>query len=486
MTDETPRPAQSPAQPGSYPGSPTPPSQDPRATAPQAQPTGQQPPPVSGYAPQYAWGSANNEQTRPLHGPADAAHPTHPHAPSLDPSSPTSSPPPPFGPVYTPSSPSATPRRGGRVIAAALLVGAIAGGAAGLGAAALVDGSTSSATGSSNALTRADSSSDSNSSAASAAQIQGTTEAAAAKILPSVVKIYASGPNESGSGSGIILTSDGEILTNNHVVELAAQGGSLAVSFNDGTTAKATIVGRDPLTDLAVIQAEDVSDLTPATLGDSDNLKVGQQVVAVGSPFGLESTVTTGIVSALNRPVTTQAPSAADPGTIFPAIQTDAAINPGNSGGPLIDMSGQVIGVDAAIYSNSQTGEQSGSIGLGFAIPISDAIPIVEQLRNGETPAHARIGVSVGNAADQVGLPDGALVEQVDPGTAAAKAGLQRGDVITKVDDAVITDSDSLVATIRSYRPGDTVTLTVTSSNANGEATGDPHTLQLELGSDAE
>jgi putative serine protease PepD len=436
------------------------------------------------------WGNAPTQQTPPTYG-----HPANPYPTSSQHQQPSeqqappqhhqSSSPPQYPPAYPLSSPSAAPRRGGRVIAAALLVGALAGGAAGVGGAALVGNDSNASTSNADALTRGDdTSSNDGSTAASAAAIQGTTEAAAAKALPSVVKIYATGPQESGSGSGIILTDDGQILTNNHVVELAANGGSLAVSFNDGSTAKATIVGRDPLTDLAVIQADGVSGLTPATLGDSDTLKVGQQVVAVGSPFGLESTVTTGIVSALNRPVSTQSETATDPATIFPAIQTDAAINPGNSGGPLIDMSGQVVGIDAAIYSDSQTGQQSGSIGLGFAIPISDAIPIVEQLRNNETPTHARIGVSVGDASDQVGLPDGALVNSVDPGTAGAAAGLKKGDVITKVDDSLITDSDSLVATVRSYRPGDTVTLTVTSSTGNGQSTGDSHTVEVKLGSD--
>ncbi len=313
-----------------------------------------------------------------------------------------------------------------------------------------------------------------------------STEAAAASVLPSVVKIYATSQQASGSGSGIVLTRDGEILTNNHVVELAAEGGKIAVSFNDGTSANATIVGRDPLTDLAVIKAEEVSDLEPATLGTSDDLQVGQQVVAVGAPLGLESTVTTGIVSALNRPVTTQGQTADDPATVFPAIQTDAAINPGNSGGPLVDLSGHVVGIDSAIKTApSASGEQSGSIGLGFAIPVDDALPIVEQLRVGDTPTHALVGVSVGDATDEVGLPDGALVKQVDYGGAADEAGIETGTDITRVDDHVISDSSSLVATIRSYRPGDTVTLSVTSSNSQGVGTGDSETVQVTLGSDA-
>ncbi len=385
--------------------------------------------------------------------------------------------------------PSAAPRRGGRVVAAAVLVGALAGGAAGVGGAALFDNTRGS--GSTSALDPlklgTDTSTTTNSNGAStAAAVSGTIEAAAAKALPSVVKIYASGQGQSGSGSGIILTDSGQILTNNHVAELGAGGGKLAVSFNDGMSAKARIIGRDPFTDLAVIQAEGVSGLTPATLGDSTNLIVGQQVVAVGSPFGLESTVTTGIVSALNRPVTTQGNAATDPATVFPAIQTDASINPGNSGGPLINTSGQVVGINSAIQTTTTTStQQGGSIGLGFAIPIDDAIPIVQQLRNGQAPTHARIGVTVGNASDRVGLPNGALVGSVDAAAAGAAAGLHRGDVITKVDDNVISDADSLVAIVRSYRPGDKVTLTVTSSTPNGQSVGADHTVDVTLGSDA-
>ncbi len=386
--------------------------------------------------------------------------------------------PPSYPPVAPLSPPAASPRRGGRVVGAALLVGALAGGAAGFGGAAIMnDHNTASTAASSSGALTVDPSVDTSTSA-------GSTEAAAAKALPSVVKIYASGPQGSGSGSGIVLTKDGEILTNNHVVELALNGGKLAVSFNDGSSAQATILGRDPLTDLAVIKAQGENALTPATLGNSDSLKVGEQVVAVGAPFGLESTVTTGIVSALDRPVTTQGEAANDPTTIFPAIQTDAAINPGNSGGPLIDLSGNVVGINSAIKTNTSTSTtQGGSIGLGFSIPINDAIPIVQQLRAGQTPTHARIGVSISDATDSVGLPDGALIGKVDPGTAAADAGLQTGQVITAVEGKPINDADSLVATVRSYRPGDKVTLTVASSS-KGVTAGGSHTVSLTLGSD--
>ena len=373
------------------------------------------------------------------------------------------------------------------MVGAALLVGALAGAAAGSGSTALLQGDGAQSVADSDRSLISQTAPASQQSAAS--RTDGSAESAAAAALPSVVKIYAAGSEASGSGSGIILTGDGQILTNNHVVEVAADGGRLAVSFEDGSTAKATILGRDPLTDLAVIKADGVQGLNPATLGDSDGLAVGQQVVALGAPYGLESTVTTGIVSALNRPVSTQGEDAGDPATVFPAVQTDAAINPGNSGGPLINMSGQVIGIDSAIKTTTSSGgsqSSGGSIGLGFAIPINDALPIVEQLREGETATHARLGVSVGDAADDVGLPAGALVSQVDAGSAAERAGLEEGQVITEVDNEVISDADSLVATVRGYRPGDTVTLTVTSSNANGTTSGEPRAVELTLGSDAQ
>jgi putative serine protease PepD len=306
----------------------------------------------------------------------------------------------------------------------------------------------------------------------------GSAEKVAADVLPSVVKITVISPQGSGSGSGIILSSDGEILTNNHVAE-GAQGGRMTVSFNDGTTAPATIVGTDPLTDLAVIKAKGVSGLDPATLGHSDQLDVGEGVVAIGSPFGLDATVTTGIVSALNRPVSVgESQSTA---TTYPAIQTDAAINPGNSGGPLVNLRGEVVGINSSIRTAATTAGQAGSIGLGFAIPIDNVLPVVDQLRNGETPTHARLGVGVVDATSKDGLVTGAGIERVDPSSAAADAGLQRGDVVTKVDDIVITGYQSLVATIRGHRPGDQVTLTVVHAGSGGK----PETETATLGSDA-
>jgi putative serine protease PepD len=309
----------------------------------------------------------------------------------------------------------------------------------------------------------------------------GSVEQVAQTVLPSVVKIDVSGAEGQGSGSGIILTSDGQILTNNHVVEVAGDSGELQVSFNDGSHAKATIVGTDPLTDTAVIQAEDVSGLTPATIGSSDSLQVGQAVVAIGSPFGLDSTVTSGIVSALQRPVDVGSDGQGN-STVYPAIQTDAAINPGNSGGALVDMAGHVVGINSSIRTAgpSEPGAAAGSIGLGFAIPIDDVMGVIEQMENGETPTHARLGISVEDVASGTGalVEDGARVSQVSDGSAAKDAGLSNGDVITKVDDTLITGADSLVATIRSYRPGDKVTVTYTRD-------GDEHEISVVLDSDA-
>jgi putative serine protease PepD len=312
--------------------------------------------------------------------------------------------------------------------------------------------------------------------------VTGSIEKVAQNVLPSVVMIDVSGPEGQGSGSGIVLSRDGKILTNNHVAAVAGKTGSLTVAFNDGSHADAKILGTDPLTDTAVIQAQGVKNLTPATLGHSSSLQVGQGVVAIGSPFGLDATVTSGIVSALDRPVNVGQVSQGNL-TVYPAIQTDAAINPGNSGGPLVNLSGEVVGIDAAIQTATNgTGEgEPGSIGLGFAIPIDEVLPIVQQMIKGETPTHARLGIGVENASsaqDGAQITDGAKVSQVNNGSAAANAGLRSGDVITKIDDHVITSSDSLVAIIRSYRPGDEVTVTY-------ERGGDTHTVRATLDSDA-
>ncbi len=241
-------------------------------------------------------------------------------------------------------------------------------------------------------------------------------------------------------------------------------------------------MGTDPVTDLAVVKADGVSDLTAAAIGDSDALGVGEEVVAIGSPFGLEATVTSGIVSALNRPVAISeaSSSASAPDTVYPAIQTDAAINPGNSGGPLVDMAGEVVGINSSIRSNSTSlSGEGGSIGLGFAIPITQVLPVVEQLRNGQVATHARLGVTVANTPDDNGIANGAEIQEVQPASGGAEAGLQPGDLVTRVDDKPISSIDALVATIRGYRPGDTVTLLV-------QRDGETQTLDATLDSDAD
>ena len=356
------------------------------------------------------------------------------------------------------------------VVATSLLVG----GGAGLGGAAVWDATHDEPAGSARAATPTTSTVANQTRTPPA---DGSVESVAQKVLPSVVKIDVTGNGEAGSGSGIILTADGTILTNNHVVEVAGEGGTIKVDFSDGTSADAEVLGTDPLTDTAVIQAQGVSDLTPATIGKSAELGVGEGVVAIGSPFGLDATVTSGIVSALDRPVNVGSDDEGN-STTYPAIQTDAAINPGNSGGPLTDMTGAVVGINSSIRTaSSQTSQQSGSIGLGFAIPIDEVMPIVDQMASGETPTHARLGIQVGDA--QTGDDAGAVVSKVTDGSTASEGGLAAGDVITQVDDRRITGSDSLVATIRSYRPGDSVTVTWTRDGQ--EQTGD-----FVLDSDAE
>ncbi|GAA4939756.1 hypothetical protein GCM10023224_21640 [Streptomonospora halophila] len=298
----------------------------------------------------------------------------------------------------------------------------------------------------------------------------GDVSTVAEKALPSVVSIQAG----QGAGSGAVISSDGQILTNAHVVA-AAQGDTVTVSFNDGREAKARILGTDPVSDLAVIKAEDQSGLTTAKLGNSDKVEVGANVVAIGSPLGLQGTVTSGVVSSLDRPVNTGAtgrqeqqpdnpfglPEEPEQGeqqlqtsTVINAIQTDAPINPGNSGGPLMNMSGEVIGINTAIASTSSTGGQAGSIGLGFAIPINQAKPIAEQLIKDGQASYAAIEATITQSNKE-----GATVVETTDGGAAAEAGLKRGDRITHVNGEEVEGPNALIAAIRSHQPGDTITI---------------------------
>jgi putative serine protease PepD len=313
--------------------------------------------------------------------------------------------------------------------------------------------------------------------AAPASVPDGSVQSAAAKVLPSVVKIGVMTSQGAATGSGIVISKDGLIVTNNHVVSGVGSDGKLSAMLNDGRTVSATVVGTDELTDLAVIRA-DARDLTPAVLGKSGSLGVGQGVVAIGSPFGLEATVTSGIVSALNRPVTSGDAQQSST-TVFPAIQTDAAINPGNSGGALIDLAGQVVGINSAIKTAGGSGQsEGGNIGLGFAIPIDQAKPIIDELAAKGKATHARLGVQVGDAQSSDGLQQGATIGEVTSGGAADKAGLKAGDVVTAINGKAIASGDALVAAVRSHRPNDEVTITYTRGSQAGQTT------KAKLGSD--
>ncbi|NQW31518.1 MAG: trypsin-like peptidase domain-containing protein [Actinomycetales bacterium] len=280
----------------------------------------------------------------------------------------------------------------------------------------------------------------------------GSVAAVAAAVQPSVVQLNVSGSQGDGTGTGFVVSSDGYIVTNDHVAGDAGNDGTIDVTFIDGSTATGTLVGSDPGYDIAVVKV-DRTELPALTLGSSDAVNVGDIAVAIGSPLGLQGTVTSGIVSALNRPVT--AGGQGDTAYIN-AIQTDAAINPGNSGGPLVNTAGEVIGVNSAIATVGR-GDAVGSIGLGFAIPVDTAKRIVDELINTGTSQTPVIGVQL----DMGFEGPGGAVAQVTSGSPADAAGLQEGDVITKVDGNLISDSTALIVSIRANAPGDEIELTV-------------------------
>jgi putative serine protease PepD len=286
----------------------------------------------------------------------------------------------------------------------------------------------------------------------------------AARVLKSVVSIDVSDSAGTGTGSGIVLRSDGYVLTNNHVVAGSADGGTIMVSFNDGSVdQRARVVGRDPETDLAVIRVIGARHLTPATLGTSSDLAVGDPVVAVGSPLGLAGTVTAGIISALDRTVRVPGEGGTTAPPLFDAIQTDAAINPGNSGGPLVDLAGRVIGINSAIASLSGGGTdaQTGSIGVGFAIPIDEARSIALQLIRTGHADHPVIGVQAMTVGGDGNGPRGAKVSSLVAGGPAKAAGMRVGDIITAVGDRAVTSVDQLVVLLRTHRVGEHVDLTI-------------------------
>ena len=302
----------------------------------------------------------------------------------------------------------------------------------------------------------------------------------AAAVEPSVVAVKVTSQQESGEGSGVIYDKSGNVITNNHVVSLASSGGTVTVVLNDGRGYDATVVGTDPSTDLAVIKIKNPpSDLAPATLGDSSGVKVGDPVMAVGNPLGLSGTVTTGIVSATDRPTTTQASDNTSPVNPFQpqqqsdseqvntnAIQTDAAVNPGNSGGALVNTSGEVIGIPSSIASladSSMSSSQSGSIGIGFAIPVNEVKSVVSYLVKGQTAQHSYLGVSTqdGTVTLDGAQRDAAILESIGGGTPAARAGLRAKDGVIAVDGTSVNSAASLIGSLRERTPGTTVTLTI-------------------------
>ena len=308
-------------------------------------------------------------------------------------------------------------------------------------------------------------------------------ENVAQTVSPAVVTISVSAQNSSGIGSGAIVDSSGNIVTNYHVISSVVDGsGRIQVTLTDGRIYEAKIVGTDKSTDLAVIRlVNPPSDLVAAQFGQSSDLKVGQPVMAIGSPLGLSNTVTTGIVSALNRPVQVQASesqnqdNSKDPfgqlqqqgnqsqSITTNAIQVDASINPGNSGGPLFNEHGQVIGINSSIASlSSSSNSEAGSIGLGFAIPSDLVVSVVNQLIQNGTVDHARLGVTVTTGAARVGNDTraGAQISGVSQGSGAEAAGLKAGDVITKIDGNTVTSAQSLVGYVRRYTGGQEVSVT--------------------------
>ncbi|WP_235216428.1 trypsin-like peptidase domain-containing protein [Streptomyces toyocaensis] len=313
----------------------------------------------------------------------------------------------------------------------------------------------------------------------------GSVAGIAAQALPSVVTLHVSGAGKAGTGTGFVLDGRGHILTNNHVVEPAGDDGEITVTFHSGDTAQATVVGRDSGYDLAVVKVKGVRGLAPLPLGNSDNVRVGDPVVAIGAPFDLAGTVTSGIISARERPITAGGEKGDGSDVSYvDALQTDAPINPGNSGGPLLDAKARVIGINSAIRSADGgadlDGGRAGSIGLGFAIPINQGKRVAEELINTGSASHPVIGITLdmdyggdGARVAAEGSDGGPPVSAGGPGD---RAGIEAGDVITEVDGRRVHSGEELIVKTRAQRPGDRLELTL-------ERDGKERTVSLVLGS---
>jgi len=401
----------------------------------------QSPPDQHGGAGYSPWAPPPTQATAPQ-PPSYPGYGGH-HSPAAEPASPVAAAP--------------APRRAGRlrIGIAGLVAGALIGGGAGAGVTTMLDDpSGTSATGSvaQNVVIEDP-------------ETATTATAAAAKAAPSVVTVYVTSGSGSGSGSGVVLTDDGYVLTNNHVVAEGGGAGAVQVRTSDGTLYDATVVGTDAASDLAVIRLEGAENLSPATFADSDDVQVGDVAVAIGAPLGLSNTVTDGIISATDRAV--QTGSTQDDATVIDALQTDAAINPGNSGGALVNGAGEVIGINTAIATVASgvpgSQSQSGNIGVGFAIPSNTAERIAKEIIETGSATRAFLGVSARTASDDQNgnVGTGAEIVSIEPDSAAAKAGLQVGDVVTAVGDRPVTTSAELTAAVRSQDPGEKVQLTV-------------------------
>ena len=326
----------------------------------------------------------------------------------------------------------------------------------------------------------------------SAAKTNPDWNAVTAAVSPSVVSITVEGNGSGGQGSGVVIDDSGHVLTNHHVVSGAGDDAKITVTLSDGKTYAATIAGEDASTDLAVVTLTDPpDDLRPITIGSSQQLQVGDPVMAVGNPLGLSGTVTTGIVSALDRPVTTssadeqeqqgspfgpQQQSSSTP-VVTSAIQTSAAVNPGNSGGALVDAAGRLVGINSSIATLGGSEGQSGSIGIGFAIPVDEAQWIAEQLIEDGQAEHAFLGVTPSDGTAELGSAtrSGAQIRSVSDGSPAEAAGLQEGDLVVGVDDSTVTSAESLVGIIHSHRIGTKVSLAVVRD-------GEEQTIEATLG----